>query len=329
MKLPQLGLGMAPGPSAPSNATRRQLALRLLRRVHLYLGLLLWPFLLLFGITGLSFNHPTVGRGLDVKKLSPAEVAAASNFKPWDAEQVAAEVVAGLNTAGGKYRLSQQSAARFAGFPLFAAPTEHGKQVLIVSLSDGSATITERPDPVAETPTPFADAEVKLPARDLAALARSLAPLLAAQHVGTTGPLKPHPKVHPQLAFRLLDASGGEWNALYDFGTGRLSGKPSAERRSGSFVELLEAIHTQHHYPPHPSATRWWALFADLTAFTLIVWSLTGLVMWWQLRRLRLVGAVVIAVAIAASATVMVATGAELSFTPAADDSVREGRKSE
>lgn len=320
MKLPKLGLGVLPGPSAPSNATRRQLALRLLRRVHLYLGLLLWPFLLLFGLTGLSFNHPTVGRGLDVKNLSRAEVAAASSFEPWDAEQVASEVVAGLNAAGAKYRLSRQSAARFAGFPLFAAPTEHGKQVLIISLSDGSATITERPDPVAETPTPFADAEVKLPTRDLQALAQNLTPVLAAQHIDTTGPLTPHPKVHPQLAFRLLDGSGREWNALYDFGTGKLSGRPSAERRSGSFVQLLEAIHTQHHYPPHPSATWWWALFADLTAFTLIVWSLTGLVMWWQLRRLRLAGAVVIAVAVGTSAAVMLATGAELSFAPSVAD---------
>jgi hypothetical protein len=317
MKLPKLGLGAPPG---PASATRRQLALRLLRRVHLYLGLLLWPFLLLFGITGLSFNHPTVGRGLEVKQLSPAEVVAASAFRPWDAEQVASEVVAGLNAAGAKYRLSREPGARFAGFPLFAAPTERGKQVLIVSLSDGSATITERPDPAPATPTPFGDAEIKLAARDLQTLAQTLTPVLAAQHVETKGPLKPHPKVHPQLAFGMLDAGGKEWNVLYELGTGKLSGKPSAEHRSGAFVELLEAIHTQHHYPPHPSATRWWALFADLTAFTLIVWSLTGLVMWWQLRRLRLAGAVIIALAVGTSATVMLTTGAELSFTPSVAD---------
>jgi hypothetical protein len=317
MNLPQLGLGAAP---RSASATRRQLALRLLRRVHLYLGLLLWPFLLLFGLTGLSFNHPTVGRGLDVKKLSAAEVAAASNFEPWDAEQVASEVVARLNSGGTKYRLSQQPGARFAGFPLFVAPTERGKQVLMVSLSDGSATITERPDPPAATPTPFADAELELPARNLQALARDLTPLLAARHVDTVGALTPHPKVHPQLAFRLLDPSGREWNALYDFATGKISGKPTSQRRSGSLVELLETIHTQHHYPPHPSATRWWALCADLTAFTLIVWSLTGLVMWWQLRRLRLAGAVIIALAVTTSAAVMLGTSAELSFTPSVAD---------
>jgi len=302
-------------PPSRALATRRQRALRLLRRVHLYLGLLLWPFLLLFGMTGLSFNHPTVGRGLRVQSVSAAEVAAVSSFRPWDAQQVAAEVVAALNAAGAEYRLSKEP-ARFAGFPLFAAPAQRGQQVLIVNLSNGSATITERPESPAPSPTPFDRAEVKLPARDLRALAQSLDPVLAARHVATNGPLEPHPSVHPQLAFRLLDGGGRAWNALYDFGTGRLVGKPSDERRSGALVELLEAIHTQHHYPPHGGVTWFWAFFADVTAFTLIVWSITGLVMWWQLRRLRLAGAVVLALAVVAGVLVIGATGSELSFAP-------------
>lgn len=317
MTLPAQGLGKSPG---PASATTRQTILRLLRRTHLYLGLLMWPFVLLFAITGLSFNHPTVGRGLTVKRASSAEVARATGFQPWDPAAMAAEVVKELRKSGQAYRLSSSVDARFAGFPLFAAPTADGKQALIISLSDGQATITERPDPPESAPTPFADAEIHLPAHDLKALAAKLTPLLAAQGVTTKGPLAPHPRVHPELAFRLLDASGKEWNVVYDLGSGKLTGKPTATPRAGVFVELLESIHTQHHYPPHPSATLFWALFADLTAITLLIWAVTGIVMWWQMRRLRLAGAVVIVLALGAAASVMIATGSELSFTPRADE---------
>ena len=60
--------------------TARQTALRWVRRTHLYLGLLMWPFVLLFAITGLSFNHPTVGRGLSVKRASASEVTADTGY---------------------------------------------------------------------------------------------------------------------------------------------------------------------------------------------------------------------------------------------------------
>jgi hypothetical protein len=314
---PDEGLGARPSPHA--GKTKPQL-LRLLRRVHLYLGLLLCPFVLLFGITGLSFNHPTVGRGLAVDSVSAGDVARATGFRPWDAAQVASEVVAGLNANGAGYRLVEPSSARFGGWPLFAAPASHGKQVVILSLSDGSATITERPEAAAETPTPFAEAEVRLPARDLKQLAQQLTPLLEERGVAVRGPLTPHPKVHPELAFRLLDGEGRAWNALYDFGTGKLAGKPSAQRRRGALIELLEAVHTQHHYPPHPSATLWWALFADLTAGTLIVWAVTGLTMWWQMRRLRKLGAVVLLAAIGLAVAVIGSTASELSFVPSAQE---------
>jgi hypothetical protein len=279
----------------------------------------MWPFVLLFAITGLSFNHPTVGRGLTVKRASASEVQHATGFEPWRADAIAADVVRELAKGGAAYRLSANAQPRFSGFPLFAAPSAGGKQAVIISLSEGSATITERPDAPEPAPTPFAQAEVLLPERDLKTLARKLDPLLAAAGIVTTGPLQPHPKVRPQLAFRLLDARGEEWNVLYDFGSGKLAGKPTAAARAGAFVELLESIHTQHHYPPHGGATRFWALFADLTAVTLLVWATTGIVMWWQMRRLRLLGALVLAGALAIAATVMISTGAELSFTPSAE----------
>jgi hypothetical protein len=294
--------------------------LRLLRRTHLYLGLLLWPFALFFGITGLSFNHPTVGRGLPVQSLPAEMVRKLTGFQPWAPERVAAAVVRELNAPGYRYRLSDSSAPRFSGFPLFVAPAGAGKRVLIVNLSSGSATLTLRPDAAAETRVELAAEPLKLPDYDVARLAQQLTPVLSAAGHAPEGALRPHPEVHPELHFRVSDAKERELNVVYDLASGELWAKPTAEPRSESLVALLERIHTQHHYPPHAGATTVWALFADLTALTLITWALTGLVMWWQLKRLRRLGAVVIALSLALAGGVIASTAAELRFGPIAED---------
>ena len=45
------------------------------------------------------------------------------------------------------------------------------------------------------------------------------------------------------------------------------------------FPELLAKLHTTHHYPLSVRATWFWALLADLTAITLVLWALSGLAM--------------------------------------------------
>ena len=109
------GSGTKPGPAGHRFGPP---ALRVLRRTHLYLGLLLWPFALFFGITGLSFNHPTVGRGLPVQSLPAEMVRKLTGFQPWAPERVAAAVVRELNAPGPRYRLSDSKTPSFSGFPL-------------------------------------------------------------------------------------------------------------------------------------------------------------------------------------------------------------------
>jgi hypothetical protein len=311
---------LGPGPQPGRVRRFLPLLLRLVRRTHLYLGLLLWPFVLLFGITALSFNHPTVGRGLEMRRLSPKRVGSASGFEGWDPGRIADDVVRRLAATGQRYRLSETAAPRFGGYPLFAAPVQGGKQVLILNLEDGSATLTHRPDPVQPAQAPFAQQTIELESYAVSRLAERLTPILKQEGIDSKSGFRPHPEVHPALHFRMTDAGGQEWNVVYDLSSGELAGRPSAEPPKETLIELLESLHTQHHYPPHPDATTYWAMFADLTALTLITWALTGLVMWWQLRRLRRVGAVVLVAALGLASTVIVSTAREIRFGPAAQE---------
>jgi len=286
------------------------------RRVHLYLGLFLWPFVLLFGVTGLSFNHPTVGRGLERVVLGAEEVKRRTGFEPWDPAAIAADVVHELNRRGGRYALSDAYAPRFDGWPLFAAPSEKGRQALIVSLADGHATITDRPDAPDAAPIPLLEGEVPLERYSIPALAEQLTPLLERAPRSVTGPLRPHPTTHPELRFRVVDASGASWDALYDLSTRTVVGKKVGPRER-PLVELLEAIHKQHHYPVERDAKWIWALFADLSALPLIVWALSGLFMWFQLKRLRATGAMVIGLSLAVAALVILGLPGDMSFAGA------------
>ncbi|HLV20417.1 MAG TPA: PepSY-associated TM helix domain-containing protein [Polyangiaceae bacterium] len=287
---------------------------RLIRRVHLYLGLFLWPFVLLFGITGLSFNHPTVGRGLQTRELAGDDVRRLTGFSPWNPGAIANEVVTKLNQDGKRLTLSEDFDPKFDGWPLFAAPSAGGKQVVILSLGDGSTTITDRPDDPNDGPRPLSDTPIPLERYSTTRLAEQPTPLLAEAPRRAKGPLRPHPKVHPELRFQVQDQAGVTWDVLYDLTTGEVRGKHAVAPRQRPLVELLEAIHTQHHFPPERDAKFTWALFADLTALTLIIWALTGLVMWVQLKRLRKSGGVVLALSITVAAVVVYGVAQDLSF---------------
>ena len=103
-----------PCPSAPRRRPWHKALLQLIRRVHLYAGLLMLPWALLYGITGFLFNHP--GAFSDQTKIpfGAAEVqdTPLANF-PSPAE-VARQAVAAINAKGkSDYRLVQPEEARF------------------------------------------------------------------------------------------------------------------------------------------------------------------------------------------------------------------------
>jgi hypothetical protein len=137
-----------------------------------------------------------------------------------------------------------------------------------------------------------------------------------AQGVVVNGPLRPHPVAHPEVRFVLEDARGVRWNTVYNLSTGALSGRRADAAHPGGLAELVESLHKQHHYPPQAVASWWWALFADLTAVTLLIWGFSGLIMWWQLKKLRKIGIAVILLAVVVATLVMGGTLSELAFAP-------------
>lgn len=53
-------------------------------------------------------------------------------------------------------------------------------------------------------------------------------------------------------------------------------------------------LHTSHGQPPHWNGRMYWSLILDAMAIAMVTWGISGLVMWWQIKRTRLIGSVVI-----------------------------------
>ena len=187
--------------------------------------------------------------------------------------------------------------------------------MLLISLDDGDATLSTFPPGPGKAPDPpFAGAKIELPEHRMAAVEEQVKELLPRLGVEGAGPLRAHPEVSPELRFRMRDADARAWNVTYDLGSGRLDGRPDDAPAQLRFVELLGNLHKTHHFPVHGGMTWVWALFADITGITLVLWALSGLAMWWQMKPSRVIGAVAIAVAVAVAAVVMSGTASDILF---------------
>lgn len=295
-----------------------------IRRLHLYFGLLLFPWAVLYGVTAFLFNHPSAFADAPTATFGAAMLAGTPFENRPTANAMAGEVVAKLNetqkpatpyTLGGEAKFTREFA--------FATVKAADQTVsVLVDVKSGDGTIRSQPirGKLEQEKPPF------VVGRSEAAGARAPRP---APRGGPDG-LKLDDPIHerikasipgilersgfptgdvtvtsvPDVQFPIL-ADGRVWTATYNPMTGSLSGsvpesKPETEMSARRF---LLRLHTAHGYPGEPNARWFWAVVVDLTAFVLCFWGVSGLVMWWQIKATRKLGfAILVLSAIAATA---------------------------
>ena len=289
---------------------------RLTRRVHMFAGLLLLPWVLFFGISGVLFNHPGIGESVRAQRVAPDELRALGVKAPWKADAAAAQIVQALNARGaGNYELDASFAPRLTGFTLLSAPAPDGRYALLLDMTRaGGVLVTrrrrERPDDAA-----FAEVALDLPELTTGALESKLEGLIARHKLPQIEALKAHPTIAPELRLRVRDQSGTQWNLRYDTRTGNVSGRRRDAFPALGVSQILASMHTTHHFPLRVGPLWFWALFEDLLGVTMVIWAISGLVMWWQIKRTRLAGVLSIALAFGIAAAVMLGTLSELTFS--------------
>jgi hypothetical protein len=303
-------------PTHEARTWRAARAAKLVRRAHMYAGLIMLPWILFFGVSGLLFNHPNVGedvrgRGVDAAQLQQL------GFAPWHAERAAERVVQALNAApqaGARpFVLDASYDTQFSGFGVLTAKTPAGQYMLLLDVERARGVLAERSARLPADAAVFPRLELPLPEFSVAQLEQQLAGLLAAR--GEAGePLRAHPKLAPELRLRVRDARGASWNLTYDTRSGAVSGRKTDDWPNIGVSQALAKMHTTHHFPLRVGPLWFWALFEDLLGVTMVFWALSGLWMWWKIKPTRLVGALAVSLALGGAALVMAGTLDHLMF---------------
>jgi hypothetical protein len=275
----------------------------LLRRLHLYLGLFLLPWALLYGVSTLLFNHPTlvadqptVVLGADEIKGTPLEELPAPRAL---AEQVVTSLNQRLVSQGEtttKVKLVQPDRAAYTHDKVLVN-ARGGAQIhsVAMNLPEGTGTVRSRAaaPPAPTSPAPFAVASgLAVPTSLPDQIKRGMP--IALERAGLPVDGVTIPGNMPDLVF-YLEAEGKVWRANFQPQRGSVQGRPDdAVAEEMPPQRFLTRLHVAHGYPPS-LGIRWaWAVAVDVMGGALVFWALSGIIMWWQVRAVRGWGAVVL-----------------------------------
>jgi len=285
-------------------------AMHWIRRLHLYSGLFMFPWVLLYGTTAFLFNHPTAFPDQKQISFGRTEIESTPLQRFPKADELARTVVAALETQPRKsgrtelYRLVEPNKAAYSEEFVFAHANADGQQHNVrISVVDGTGRISTRG--IAPSTDKFPIAQNSLKIDDLPAnLVKDSLPTilnragLAAGDVSVT--------FSPDLTF-LMEAEGKRWNVTYNTLTGEMTGRPADDGTNTLTTRrfLLE-LHLAHGFPTSPGVRWFWAVAVDVMFVSMVFWALSGVLMFWQIKAVRVWGIAVILGSAAAAITLIV-----------------------
>ena len=248
--------------------------MRWLRRVHLYSGLALLPWVLIYGVSGFLFNHG--GSSAAAQQLQvPAEQAPL--LAP-DDEELSGQLLSAMDESPSDHRADLSGSWTFE----FTAPDDDKRYRLSMPIDGSSASLSERRARSSRTTSfpsdTFADARARATRAARATLDQG--GVLHAALRATGGPS--------------LRVTSGDRRWFTTLTRDRVSESPVA---AFDLNRMVRRLHVTHGYsrPDWPRVI--WAVFVDLMAFAMVMWAITGVAMWWQKKSLRVAGGAVIAAA--------------------------------
>ncbi|MEM6993565.1 MAG: PepSY domain-containing protein [Myxococcota bacterium] len=274
------------------------------RRVHLYCGLVMIPWILLYAVTGWLFNHPAAFSGdLEIRRFELRDLPETERSLPAAAdaaEQVVAALAEAFPDAGVELQpdIPPRFSRRLSAKAPQGAQQELRLSIDVVRKSGALQTVEIDQD---EAPASFEGRD----SIEVLGLGKDAYTSIAAGAVAELGVSADELELTgaPRLSF-VARIDGEDWNVRYKPKSGGLD----FERTAGKEVStkrVLARLHMTHVYPAELGAAWVHTFIVDLVAFCLLLWCLTGLLMWWQMRRFRRIGLVVLGSALVASLWVL------------------------
>ncbi len=309
------------GEPPPFRRPLRRRVMHAVRRAHLYFGLFLLPWAVMYGATGFLFNHPSAFADAPTATFGARELAGTPMESPPKPDAVAAQVVTALNERakdGGPYSLVEPEKARYTRDFAFVTVKADGHDVsLLFDVNTPGGTV--RSKPAAPPAKPAAPASFAIGARNPTAAPPT-------ERLNLADPLHERVKAAvpvvlertgfpagdatvtsvPDLSFLMSDGAK-TWRVTYNAMTGTVSGTPADTAPTPeelSARRFLTRLHLASGFPGSRNAKWFWAVVVDAMAFVMVFWGVSGLFMWWQVKATRRLGFLVL-LASAAAATAL------------------------
>lgn len=291
-------------PAVPSRKKRKKAnGIKLVRRVHMYAGLFLTPWVLLYGVTAMLFNHPNWFSSAEITPIE-AQGPEVGSLRLQEASVLAQSLVDQLNA-------ESESGDAEAGFELINPETTRFSSDLFINVDSSGARHRIRVDPQTgvgslrttrrtvepESKAPFArGAGFLLDSGSFDQLEETAETLVESMGLE---PGEGSIRFIPRLTFDVRH-DGQEWQATYDPRRGTLDATPAGEpRRPMDTRSFLTRLHLAHGYPSEVGFRWVWAIFVDAMFLMMVYWGVSGIIMWWKMKALRTWGAVTIVASLA------------------------------
>ncbi|MEO9590040.1 PepSY domain-containing protein [Rhodopirellula bahusiensis] len=286
--------------------------LMLVRRTHLYSGIFMFPFVLLYGFTGWFFNHPRLFTGDEVRSFASADLPEGTIQSFPQADELAASVVEEMNLEsflidGPTIELSEARTPRYTGYLNYSVNTKSASHQITVNPITGDGEVRTTHVVASDQSSDNEEAEPKInPIGDILHATVPGGPLEIAQEA--------MPKVLDELGLESGEAFTGrrspslEFAAMADgvpcivtwnLGSGGITSVREDSRPQMETKSFLQRLHLARHYSPGWDIRWVWALIVDVMFVSMVFWGVSGLMMWWQVKRTRVLGGGVLAASIA------------------------------
>ncbi len=267
----------------------------LIRRIHLYSGLFLLPWVFLYGVTGAMFNHQGLLPEMTIQTVDSSVVANSAIKDFPDPATFAQQVVDALQESAkdANITLAENHGAEFTNDIMFEVNASGEKHVAYINPIAQTAQVKTAPKNEEEPEVLLPDVRNINLKPDPLDVARKSAEEIFSE-VGIQSSTRAKPFAWTKLNF-LASIDGDPARITYVLKDGHIDATKFSGQDGMSLRNFLLRMHTTHGQPPHWNGRMIWSLAVDTMAIAMVCWGLTGLFMWWQLKRTRLIGGVIIA----------------------------------
>ena len=284
----------------------RKLASRLtllLRRIHLYVGLFLLPWVFLYAITAAMFNHQNLLPEVSIARVNHSSLTDTPMADFPSGPQLATQVIEALRSAAPEETIEVDDSHRpeFTNDIILQVNESGTKHAVHINPIRRSAWVATFPEKEHLEPLLSDIHNIKLDPNPYDAARNSVQKIL--RDVGIESSGRSQPMGWSKLNF-LATVNGQPARVTYVLRDGHVDVTKHTGRHGMSTRGFFLRLHTTHGQPPHWNGRMFWSLFVDLMALAMVTWGITGLVMWWQIKRTRLIGGAVMALSVSTAAVI-------------------------